>query len=129
MKHMNKIIIGVIGVIILLSMIAIVFITNHKPTGNQLAIIKLDGAVVKTIDLSTITTPVTFTIENDHGGINTIQAENGKIAITEANCPDQLCVKRGFITSSLLPTVCLPNGVVVEIENTDSDQSLDAIAE
>lgn len=129
MKHLNKIIVGVIGVIILLSAIAVVLITNHKPTGDQLAIIKLDGKVVKTIDLSTITTPVTFTIENDHGGFNTITAENGKIAITEANCPDQLCVHRGFITSSLLPTVCLPNGVVVEIQNTNSDQPLDAISE
>lgn len=129
MKHISKIIIGILGLIILLSVVAILFIANHKSSGGQTAIIKVDGKVVKSIDLSTITDPVTFTVENGRGGINTIQAENGKIAITHANCPDQLCVERGFITNSLLPTVCLPNGVVVQIENTAIDQPLDAIAE
>lgn len=129
MKHISKIIIGILSLIILLSVAAILFIVNYQSSGEQIATIKLDGEVVKSIDLSTITDPVTFTIENGRGGTNTIQAENGKIAITHANCPDQLCVERGFITNSLLPTVCLPNGLVVQIENTTTNQSLDAIAE
>ena len=129
MKHLNKMIIGILGLIILFSLVAILFITNYKPSPTQKAIIKLGGEVIDTIDLTTITTPITFTVDNGHGGFNTIQAKKGKIAIIESNCPDQLCVDLGYITNSLLPTVCLPNGLVIEIQDHTSSENLDIIAE
>lgn len=129
MKHLNKIIIGIIGLVVVLSLVAITFIMNYKPSHTQTAIIKLGGEVIETIDLTSITTPLTFTVDNGQGGFNTIHAENGKIAITEANCPDQLCVKLGYITNSLLPTVCLPNGLVIEIQDETPNEGLDAIVE
>lgn len=129
MKHLNKIIIGILGLVVLLSLATIIFIMNYKPSSMQKAIVKLGGEVIETIDLATITTPITFTVDNKQGGLNTIHAEQGKIAIIEANCPDQLCVERGYITNSLLPTVCLPNGLVIEIQDNTSSEDLDIIAE
>ena len=129
MKHLNKIIIGILALIILSSLMAIVVISNYKSSSPQQAIIKLSGEIIDTIDLTTITEPLTFTVENGHGGFNTIRAEKGKIAIIEANCPDQLCVERGYITNSLLPSVCLPNGLIIEIQDHTLGGDLDIIAE
>ena len=130
MKNLNKIIIGILILIILLSVMAIIVIGNYTSSSPQQAIIKLNGEIINTLDLTTLTEPVTFTVENGQGGINTIHAEKGKIAIIEANCPDQLCVERGYITNSLLPSVCLPNGLIIEIQDqTSNDENLDIIAE
>lgn len=128
MKHINKIIIGVLGLVVIACLAFILIITNQKPTDHPIATIKLDGKVIQEIDLFKVKEPEMITIENKHGGTNTIQVEYGKIGFSEANCPDQLCVHQGFITDSLLPLVCLPNGVVIQI-SSPSDSSLDVIAE
>ena len=54
-----------------------------------------------------------FTLESDNEGFNTVTVKDGKIAITEANCPDQYCVKRGFCSGGT-PIVCLPHSLVIE---------------
>ena len=53
-------------------------------------------------------------------GGNTVQVRDGKIAIVEANCPDKTCVKTGFI-SGIIPIICLPNRVEVQIVNCEND--------
>ena len=129
MKHLNKIIIGVLGLLVISCLAAMFIIMKQQPTDGQIATIKLDGQVIRQIDLSKVNEPETISIDNKRGGINTIHVEHGKIGIIEANCLDQLCVKQGYITNSLLPAVCLPNGVVIEITSTSDTPSLDAIVE
>ena len=46
-------------------------------------------------------------------GRNIVTVENGKVAVTKANCPDQYCVKRGWCSSGA-QIVCLPNRLVLE---------------
>ena len=46
-------------------------------------------------------------------GINTVTVKNGKVAVTEANCPDGHCMKRGFCSNGV-QIVCLPNRLVLE---------------
>ena len=57
--------------------------------------------------------PQEFTIQSDDGGYNTVTVSDGKIAVTEADCPDQYCVRRGFCSGGT-PIVCLPHGLVIE---------------
>lgn len=128
-KHINKIIIAAIGLIMVVCIIAMVMIMDYNSSDHQIATIKLDGEVIREIDLSKVSTSETFAIENKRGGTNTIHIEHGKIRFSEANCPDQLCVQQGYISNSLLPAVCLPNGVVIEIEAGNEDLLLDAIVE
>ena len=40
----------------------------------------------------------------------------GKVRVIEADCPDELDVKQGFIENVGQVIVCLPNRVVVEIK-------------
>lgn len=48
---------------------------------------------------------------------NTVVIENGFAYISEASCPDKLCVKQPKISKNNELIVCLPNKVVMEIEN------------
>ncbi len=49
----------------------------------------------------------------EHG--NLLIIKDGAAQITQADCPDKLCVKTGSISFSGQSIVCLPNKVIVEI--------------
>ena len=53
-----------------------------------------------------------FTITNSEGGVNTITVSGGKIAVTEASCPDHYCMHRGYCNSGR-EIVCLPNKLII----------------
>ncbi|MCB5224890.1 MAG: NusG domain II-containing protein [Candidatus Cloacimonadaceae bacterium] len=53
---------------------------------------------------------------------NTVEIKDGKVGMTEADCPDKRCVKQGF--GDKLPIVCLPNRVVVEIRPLQAPRRL-----
>lgn len=97
-----------------------------RPSGQgTTARIKLDGVVVRTIDLTALDAPLTFTVEGENGLWNTITAEPGRIRVESADCPDQICVHQGWITDSSVPIVCLPNKLVIEIVGEEA--SVDAV--
>ena len=89
------------------------------------AVIKRGGEVIKTIDLSAVSEPYEIKIEGD-GGFNIISVEKDRIAVKDADCPDKLCVKQGFIDTGAYPIVCLPHKVTVSIENGAGE--VDAVA-
>ena len=67
------------------------------------------GQILKTLDLRI---DQEFTVSTPEGGQNTITVKGGKIAVTEANCPDHYCMNRGFCNSGT-QIVCLPNRLVI----------------
>ena len=126
----------VFGVILLLLIGgSIYFLTlNFNQNSPSVAKVFLFGKLQKTIDLKNVKEPFDFTIMNDNGGSNVIHVEKGKICVLKANCPDQICVKRGYVTSKAAPAVCIPNGVVIEVDtqnksNSDDTDSIDLISE
>lgn len=83
-----------------------------------------DGVILYRFDLSAAKDQ-TIDIEYD-GRINTVQIENGKIRVLEADCPDHTCVRMGWLKSGSLPIVCLPNHLIIEF--VDTDEEFDAVA-
>jgi hypothetical protein len=67
-----------------------------------------DGELLYTLDLRVDQTK-TVVSEN---GANVITVKDGKIAVTEADCPDQYCVRQGFCNSGK-QIVCLPHKLVI----------------
>jgi len=55
----------------------------------------------------------TFRIESNDGDWNEIKIENGKISISDADCPDHTCVKTGVLRTETMPIVCLPHKLVI----------------
>ena len=67
-----------------------------------------DGQVIRTVDLLV---DQEFTV-TDSEGTNTVTVRDGKIAVTQADCPDGYCVDRGFCNSGT-QIVCLPHSLVI----------------
>ena len=54
------------------------------------------------------------------GDTNVCEIKNGQVKMTEADCPDHLCMKQPAVGSAGGYIVCLPNRVVIHGEG-DSD--------
>jgi hypothetical protein len=80
------------------------------------ALIKSDGEILEKIELDAVTSPYEFTVISRHGQ-NTIRVENGRISVVSADCPDKICVQHPPISGSFEPIVCLPNKLVISIED------------
>ena len=74
---------------------------------------------------------IEFTVSGYQGGINSIIISNGSVTVSDADCPDKLCVKTGKINRAGETIVCLPHRVVVEIKrNSVSDNdNIDSVVQ
>ncbi|NBI08777.1 NusG domain II-containing protein [Colidextribacter sp. OB.20] len=79
-----------------------------------------DGVLLEEIDLDKVAEPYSFTLE-DGSGTNTVQVEKGRIRVSEADCPDQVCVSQGWISNGTAPIVCLPHKLMIEITGTGGE--------
>ena len=80
-----------------------------------------DGQVMHRVDLR-VNRQITVSTYN--GGHNTVTVRDGKIAVTEADCPDHYCMQRGFCSSGA-QIVCLPNRLVIRFVG---EQEVDFVA-
>lgn len=67
-----------------------------------------------------------YTIETENG-YNIVSVSNGKVSVTDASCPDKICVHEKAIYADGQSIICLPNKVVVEIVENKSDKSIDGV--
>ena len=44
-----------------------------------------------------------------------VEIKDGKVAVTEADCPDKICVRHGPTDQTADPIVCLPHTLVVQV--------------
>ncbi len=56
-----------------------------------------------------------------NGGSNILVIEDGEAWLSEADCPDHLCVKQGRVHYNGQTITCLPNRLTVTIEGGESD--------
>lgn len=94
--------------------------------GGTVARVYLDGALVRTIDLAQVEEGYIFSVDGPAGS-NTIQVEAGRIRVCQADCPDQVCVGQGWISTSAAPIVCLPHRLVIQIGADGGQEDLDAV--
>ena len=83
--------------------------------GGTRAAIYVDGALYDTVDLDAVAVPYERVIETAWGS-NTLRVSHGAIQVAEADCPNQDCVRQGVVTDGLVPIVCLPHRLVIQIE-------------
>lgn len=51
---------------------------------------------------------------------NRVEVAGGRVRVSQADCPDQVCVHQGWIADGRVPIVCLPNQLIVQIEEGGS---------
>ena len=97
----------------------------RMPGERPVAQISVDGEVVRTVDLSAVTGEQTFVIET-RAGNNTIAVRPSGICVIDADCPDGVCVKQGWLEGGAVPIVCLPHRLVITLTSGGGDDALDA---
>lgn len=113
MKKNDVILIALLLVVALLTAggMRIWQMNNTKDTAN--VVVTIDGEVYGTYPLSEDRTE---RIELPDGSYNILIISDGYADVSEASCPDQICVKHNHIRYSKESIVCLPNKVVVTVE-------------
>lgn len=84
---------------------------NPVPT----AVLSVDGEELRSIPLGTHKGRESFPIETSEGA-NTVTIDGQTIAVTDADCPDKICVKTGAIQKKGEAIACLPHKLVIEIK-------------
>lgn len=118
MDKKTKIWIAVLLSVVLLGLLGF-FALSHLG-GGTIAVITVDGQEYKRIDLSRVTESYDIEIDTKYGH-NTVHVEPGCIAVTQANCPDGICVAQGAIDRGGVPIICMPHRLVVKIEGSGID--------
>lgn len=113
MRKNDIIVIAALAVIALVSFGA-VQIYSGNTTKEAEAVVLIDGKEQGRYPLSE---DITVEIEGENGGYNILDIKAGMADITEASCPDKICVNHKPINKNGETLVCLPNKVVVEIQN------------
>ncbi len=86
-----------------------------------------DGSLIHTIPLHEIHDTQQYVIHTPEHDYNIIEVIPGAICISEASCPDKICVNQGYISNSLVPITCLPHRLVIELKADDTETAADAI--
>ena len=111
-----------IGILLLTALILfLLFKDKQRNEPDAVAVVTVDGTEIARYPLSQ---DGTFVLNE---GSNTLVIENGEAWVSEANCPDKLCMGFGKISKNGEIIVCLPNRLIVMIEGGEASK-IDAIA-
>ena len=102
-------------IVLIISLIILGIILTVIPlfgnSNGDKVIIYVEGGIYGTYSLSKNQTIV---IEQN-GNYNRVEIKDDKVQMMESSCDNQVCVMQGPIGTHYLPTICLPNKVVVEV--------------
>ena len=116
MKRGDKIVGIVLLITVIITLSATLIYKNVSKGTENIAFIKSDGKVIKTIDLNKVIEQQEFTIKTDNGHYNTILVTHDGIKVKDADCLHKECVKSGSISKPGGIIVCLPNKLMISIE-------------
>ena len=100
--------------LLLLAGILYLLLNVNRPEGG-VAVVRVNGVVTERHPLNA---DGTFPL---NGGSNILVIQDGQAWLSEADCPDKLCVKQGRIHYSGQVITCLPNRLTVTVEGGESD--------
>ena len=118
MDKKTKIWIGILLSVVLLGLLG--FFALSRLGGGTIAVITVDGQEYQRIDLSRVTESYDIEIDTKYVH-NTVHVAPGRIAVTQADCPDGICVAQGAIDRGGVPIICMPHRLVVKIEGSGID--------
>ena len=105
-------------VLILLGIVCYGVIRLGQKKGSQVIIYE-DQKEIGRYDLNTDTTKEIQTAK----GMNILEIKNGMAYVTEADCPDQVCIGMGKISKTGENIVCLPHKLVIQVEGDVGQKS------
>jgi hypothetical protein len=110
--------------IILILGLAVSFLSLRGNSDGNKVIVTVNGEIYGTYDLSK--NQVIEVSQNDH--TNNITIKDGTVSMSYSDCKNQTCVNTGSISQTKDTIACLPNKVLIEIENTSQGGDVDVIS-
>jgi len=118
---------GVIILLLILSSFLPILIFGQTQTATKEAVLRVDGTEIKRFDLVEGQKSYTYLYEDEDGDYNLLEIDGDRIRIKEANCGDQICVRRGWASKNGETIVCRPHKMVIEIQASDGSETDDLI--
>ena len=113
--------------VVILSFISIGYINrNAFSDARKYVSIQVNGQEIKRIIFDKKIIGNTFPIKTEYG-YNLVEIDDEKVRVIEADCPDKIDVKQGYISRIGETIVCLPNKLVIEIKGLE-DTGIDIIS-
>lgn len=109
-----------ISVFLFIGLAGYLLFSSGKESGSMVRV-TVDGKVAGEYALSR---DDLITVEGV-GGSNTFSIRDGKVDMTDADCPDGICVRHAAVFRTRESIVCLPHRLVVEIVSADGDPQED----
>lgn len=109
-KLVKKSDIVLLVVVIGIALIALIYVMLTKTPGAKVQI-SIDGEIIKRLELSEDSEYKVVTNQ----GSNLVIIKDGVVDVTEADCPDKVCVNHVPIRHVGETIICLPHKLVVEI--------------
>lgn len=81
---------------------------------SKIAVIRYKDQTIRRINIDTVDKLMEFTVNGIYN--NKILVEKGRIRVIESDCPDQVCVRTGWLTKTGELAVCVPNRLMIKIE-------------
>lgn len=116
---------GLIIFVLILTILSVGYIKKQAfSNSNKYISVQVNGEEVKKIIFDKSLVGNTIPIESEFG-YNLIELGDEEVRVIDADCPDQIDVKQGYISRIGETIVCLPNRMVVEIKGMDKNEEID----
>ena len=123
LKSRKKEIIAVL-ILVLIAVVSFVCIRFFVEGKGKYVKVYVNNKLTKTFDLNK---DREYFIETKFG-YNLLIIKNNKVRILDADCPNKICVDKGYISKNDESIICLPHHVVVTVESNE-EKAVDAVAD
>lgn len=115
---------GLLVILLVVGVLLFFFLRINRPEGGTV-VVRVSGEQYGSYDLRT---DQEIEITGKDGGTNLLQIRDGKASVTQASCPDLLCVHQAAVSRQGESIICLPNEVVVEISAAKEETTYDVLS-
>lgn len=101
------------------------WLIQYLNAGQKEAVLQIyqNGELIGEYELSQ---PQTIPVTGIDDSYNLVLIEDGMVRVTDADCPDQLCMKQRSISRNGESIICLPHKLVLQI-HAKEESTLDAV--
>ncbi len=114
-RRLNLILAVVLCAVVLLCLVLLWVQQSRKETGT-VAKVWLDGQVVLTFDLGDYEESTLVDLEPVTGRTAKVELKDHQIRFVQVDCPDHVCEGYGFLSQVNQTAVCMPNRLVITVE-------------
>lgn len=114
----------ILAVAVIIAAAGIWLVTELLKEEGAYAVVVVDGTETARYPLDT---DAEIRLESTNGGYNILIIKDGKADVSEASCPDHVCVDQREISRTGEAITCLPNKTVITIEGP-SEAEVDLVS-